>query len=140
MRGVSGSVTAASGGVGKLMGTIFLGGLVGTSAGCGVKKGIGDGGVSGGGGGNGGDGSVGGGVRMGGCGDCNRLMVRSAYESHAEGGGGGPQTPAVQGDLPSLPPPPKGRVGSKIHAMAGRRDPRPCIKPSFNYVQLPKAA
>ena len=71
MRGVSGSVTAANGRVKKLVATIFLGGLVGSSARCGVKKGIGDAGVSGGGGGNGGDGGVGGGVRMGGCGDCN---------------------------------------------------------------------
>ena len=68
MRGVSGTVTAASGGVGKLEGTIFLGGLVGNLSGYGVKEGIGDAGVSGGGGGNGGDGGVGGGVRMGGWG------------------------------------------------------------------------
>ena len=86
MRRVSGSVTAASGGVGKLVGTIFLGGLVGTSAGCGVKKGIGDAAVSGGGGGNGGDGGVGGGVGMGGCGNCDWLRVHSASESHGEGG------------------------------------------------------
>ena len=60
MRGVSESVTAASGGVGTLEGTIFLGGLVGTSAGCGVKKGMGDACVSGAGGGIRGDRGVGG--------------------------------------------------------------------------------
>ena len=84
MRGVSGSVTAASGGVGKLEGTIFLGGLVGILAGCGVKEGIGDAGVSGGGGGNGGDVGVGGAVRMGGCGDCNWLRLRSASQFHGD--------------------------------------------------------
>ena len=83
MQGVNGSVTAASGGVGKLVVTIFLGWLIGTSAGCGVKKGIGDAGVSGGDGGNGGDGAVGGGVTMGGCGYCNWLRVRSASEGGA---------------------------------------------------------
>ena len=86
MRRVRGSVTAASGRVGKLEGTIFLGGLVGISAGCGVKEGLGDAGVSGGGGGNGGDGGVGGGVRIGGCGDCNNLRVHCASQSHGEGG------------------------------------------------------
>ena len=138
MRGVSGSVTAANGGVGKLLGTIFLGGLVGASAGCGVKKGIGDAGVSGGGGGNGGDGGVGGGVGIGGCGDCNWLRVHSACESHGEGG----ESPNSSSSWRSPQPAPssEGRVGSKIHAMAGKRDLRTRTKPTFNYLQLPKAA
>ena len=138
MRGVSGSVTAASGGVGKLEGTIFLGGLAGISARCGVKEGIGDVGVTGGGGGNWGDGGVGGGVKMGGCGDCNWLRVRSASESHGEGG----QSPnsSSSGRSPQAAPSSEGRVRSKIHAMAGKRDPRTRTKPTFNYSQLPKAA
>ena len=138
MRGVSRSVTAASGVVGKLEATIFLGGLVGISAGCGVKEGIGDAGVSGDGGENGGDGGVEGGVKMGGCGDCNWLRVRSASQSHGEGG----QSPnsSILGRSPQLAPSSERRVGSKIHAMAGKRDLKTRIKPTFNYLQLPKAA
>ena len=117
---------------------MFLGRLVGISAGCGVNEGIGDAGVSGGSGGNGGDGGVGGGVRMGGCGDCGWLRVRSASESHGEGG----KSPnsSSSGRSPQPAPSSEGRVGSKIQAMAGKRDPRTHTKPTFNYLQLPKAA
>ena len=137
-RGFSGSVTAASGGVVKLAGTIFLRGLLRTLAGCAVTKEIGDAGLSGGGGGNGGDWGMGGDVRKGGCGDCYWLWVRSASEFHGEGG----QFPnsSSSGRSPQPAPSSEGRVGWKIHAMAGKRNLRTRTKPTFNYLRLLKTA
>ena len=75
---------------------------------------------------------------MWGRGDCNWLRVCSASESHGEGG----QYPnsSSSGRSPQPAPSSEGRVGSKIHAMAGKRDLRTHTKPTFNYLQLPKAA